>query len=213
MGEYAKYLGQSVKIGTCEDMYYLRAEHRASVTPERGSVDVTGAEATGCRFRFPWPDEDEIARPGHDNADHAYDRGVFIPGAASNPNVEHYSVQFTARPGYLLSIPCPEGQPDVTPGFSTVVNGLKVARNGFAGAVHLCQQKLLADGRLVPVMRCGGCGAKWRLEDAAEIEALVVTIRAEADRRSIAKEDHAAHWWHTVADRVADGAGLHAVAV
>ena len=24
MGEYAKYAGERVKIGTCEDMYYLR---------------------------------------------------------------------------------------------------------------------------------------------------------------------------------------------
>ena len=39
MGEYAirKSDGESIKIGTCEDMYYLRYEDRFKVTPEEGS--------------------------------------------------------------------------------------------------------------------------------------------------------------------------------
>lgn len=28
MGEYATYKGQEIKIGTCEDCYYLRADQR-----------------------------------------------------------------------------------------------------------------------------------------------------------------------------------------
>ena len=58
MGEYAirKSDGESIKIGTCEDMYYLRYEDRCKVTPEEGS-------GFGYRWRLPFPDEDCI-RPG-----------------------------------------------------------------------------------------------------------------------------------------------------
>ena len=58
MGEYAirKSDGESIKIGTCESMYYLRYEDRCKVTPEEGS-------GFGNRWRLPFPDEDCI-RPG-----------------------------------------------------------------------------------------------------------------------------------------------------
>lgn len=80
--------------------------------------------------------------------------------------------------------------------------------------MHLCQQKELADGRLVPVMKCVGCGARWRVENPAEIEALAAAIRAEGDRRErLAKigphgTDGLVQWWHTVADRILHGALL-----
>ena len=32
MGEYASYLGERIKIGTCENMYYLRADQRHLVS-------------------------------------------------------------------------------------------------------------------------------------------------------------------------------------
>ena len=53
MGEYCYRLAdrQSVKMGTCADMYYLRFEDMADVEPEEGST-------FGTRFRLPWPDED-----------------------------------------------------------------------------------------------------------------------------------------------------------
>ena len=53
MGEYCTRLAdkQSVKMGTCADMYYLRFEDMADVEPEEGST-------FGTRFRLPWPDED-----------------------------------------------------------------------------------------------------------------------------------------------------------
>ena len=58
MGEYAirKSDGESIKIGTCESMYYLRYEDRFKVTPEEGS-------GFGYYWRLPFPDEDCI-RPG-----------------------------------------------------------------------------------------------------------------------------------------------------
>ena len=52
MGEYAKLKSTSeeVKIGTCENMYYLRFEDRHKV--------IYDYSFTGYRFRLPFPDED-----------------------------------------------------------------------------------------------------------------------------------------------------------
>jgi hypothetical protein len=62
MGEYANYNGQRVKIGTCEDMLYLRWDQRGLVTEsETPLFDPKVLEV--IRFRFPFPGEDGI-EPG-----------------------------------------------------------------------------------------------------------------------------------------------------
>lgn len=210
MGEYAKRRsdGERVKIGTCEDMYYLRADQRHLVAWEHGNVDPNSKDALSIRFRFPWPDEDKV-KPGEFEPF----RSVAIPGAVAPAGTEHGIVQFVAQAGYNTCLPCPEGDKDYTAGLSTKVGGLTIHRNGFKGAVRLIQQKLLADGRLVPVCSCGGCGALWRVEDPSEIEALAVAIRSEADSRErqgrhngTGAADRA--WWDKIADRILEGAGL-----
>ena len=55
MGEFAIYRGDRIKVGTCEEMYYLRADQRSLISGY--SFDA------GDRFRFPFPDEDTI-EPG-----------------------------------------------------------------------------------------------------------------------------------------------------
>lgn len=103
MGEMAKYKGEEIKIGTCEEMYYLRADQRHLVEYDFDPGD---------RFRFPFPDEDEL-EPGN-FGDH--DRGVEIPGYTIPEGHIHGKVQFTSRAGYVTSLPCPEqfGQPGMT---------------------------------------------------------------------------------------------------
>ncbi len=200
MGEYASYQGEDVKIGTCEDMYYLRFEQRRLVNFITGNVDVKDYQTVlGLRFRFPWPDEDNIEPGGFEDSD----RSVWIPGATIPEGVDHGTVQFSA-PGYNCSLPCPEsgGEPSV-----------KVFRNGFGGAVRLVRQKLLADGRLVPILKCGGCGHLWRSEDDAEIEELATLLRAEGQRRKndrwTASGERVGHrWWNEIADRMLAGAGI-----
>lgn len=190
MGEYAQYNGESIKIGTCEDMYYLRAAQRFLVMPEVGSLDPRDPKtALVLRFRFPWPDEDHIA-PGSFGD---YNRSIPICGATVPDGVEHYSIQFTAQAGYLVNLPCPEGP--------ETIDGVKIHRNGFGGAVRLVQQKLLADGRLVPICQCGGCGTAYRVEDQHEIEAMAVALRSRADRDG-------GSFYHDVADRILAGANI-----
>lgn len=207
MGEYAKRLsdGQDVKIGTCESMYYLRYDQRQKVGAQRGNVDPNSLDALNIRFRFPFPDEDQVEPGEFEN----YGRSIQVPGYAAAKDVDHGLVQFSAQAGYLVSLPCPEGPSS---------HGFKVHRNGFSGAVKMAQQKLLADGRVVPILECGGCGSAWRVEDDAEIQAIAVAFRGEADRKQhqhnigpYAKEpnhDSGAGYFHKIADRILAGAGI-----
>ncbi len=192
MGEYALLGDDRVKIGTCEDMYYLRADQRHRVTAEPNSVDPCGEEAYELRFRFPWPSEDHRL-PG-DFEDYA--KAVQVPRLPVPAGVEHYTVQFKADAGYLISLPCPEG-PD---------NPLDIHRNGFRGAVLLKQQKLLRDGRLVPVCRCGGCGAAYRIEEPMEIHDIAEAFEAAADQHQ--QTDANAKFYREIARRIRRDAKL-----
>ena len=62
MGEYAirKSDRESIKIGTCEDMYYLRYEDQDKVIPDECSD-------FGYRWRIPFPDEDHILPGDYDS--------------------------------------------------------------------------------------------------------------------------------------------------
>ena len=64
MGEYAfrRPDGEHIKIGTCEDMYYIRFEDRKKVKPDEHSLDCS--KELDLRWRLPFPDEDHIL-PGN----------------------------------------------------------------------------------------------------------------------------------------------------
>jgi hypothetical protein len=215
VGEYArrKSDGAEIKIGTCENLYYLRADQVDQVEPLPNSLDASDpAIWPHVRFRFPWPDEDNEA-PGDFEA--KFDRAIAARDAVAPQDVEHGTVQFIAHAGYNVSLPCPESRdaewlrllkPD---GPSPVA----IHRNGFPGAVLLVQQKHLADGRLVPVCKCGGCGYPYRIEDPAEIEALALAFRREADEREQTGKRHGTgaadrKFFDAIADRILEGAGL-----
>jgi hypothetical protein len=208
MGEYALYNGEEIKIGTCEDMYYLRADQAHLVEPLSGNVDPV-RDRDGIRFRFPFPDEDGI-EPG---AFEDYERGVRLYGVKVPEGVDHYSVQFKADNGYLTSLPCPElGSEGV---LSLTADGsdhvYRVGRNGYGGAVELVQQRYW-EGRLVAVCHCKGCGAAYRLPTLEDVQPVLDALHAEADQylrtaeRNGTKGDelHAVRL-RTIADRVAAG--------
>lgn len=201
MGEYARHNGREIKIGTCESMYYLRFDQRHQVEAMSGNVDPV-RDADALRFRFPFPDEDGLP-PGDALYDKGYDRGVHIPGAKSNPDADHGSLQFasTTRKGYLVSLPCPEAH-DMT------AAGAVVHRNGTAGGVELTAVRYRPGIGVVPVMRCAACGTMWRMEGRDEIEELAMLARAAADKchdPNDASPLGRAAWWHKVADRILEG--------
>jgi hypothetical protein len=60
VGENAirKYDNQEVKIGTCENMYYIRYTDRDLVSPAENSLDCS--KELNLFWRLPFPDEDEV---------------------------------------------------------------------------------------------------------------------------------------------------------
>lgn len=186
MGEYALHEGREIKIGTCEDMYYLRADQRHQVQRLPGNVNP--ATETGIRFRFPWPDEDG-KKPGSFEPP---DRGI-CPGYDLKPpaEVEHCPIQFKADAGYLVSLPCPEA-----PHIRDLPN-LRIHRNGFQGAVLITQQRPW-EGHLVLVCMCGGCGTKYRLPTLEDAKPVIDACRKRA-------AESCDDWWSKVADRIEAG--------
>lgn len=186
MGEYAKHNGRRIKIGTCEDMLYLRADQAHLTTTEPGNIDpVTDAES--IRFRFPFPDEDDKA-PGEFEDPF---RSVGFYDISAPNEVKHHTRQFTA-PGYVVSLPCPE-----------TAEGLKLKpwRNGNPGPVRISQQKVF-NGMLILICECGGCGAKWRCETLEMAQPLIDKCRLYGSQDS---RDGYSAWWNTIADRIKAG--------
>lgn len=192
MGEYAKYNGESIKIGTCEDMYYLRADQAEMVLPEQGSVDPIG-DSDSIRFRFPFPEEDNV-KPGEFDE---YRKGLAVWGAEAPEGVEHGIVQFVASQGYNVCLPCPESKEPAT-------HGLRVHRNGFGGAVRIAQQRVW-NGHLAVVCKCGGCGYAWRLPELEDAALLIAQCRSEADKATREDAPTRATYWHEIASRITAG--------
>jgi hypothetical protein len=211
MGEYALFKGSKIKIGTCEDMYYLRADQAHLVEPLSGNVDPV-RHRDGIRFRFPFPDEDGI-EPG---AFEQYERGVTLWGVKVPQGVTHYSVQFKADNGYLISLPCPEsgdeGVLSLTSDGSDHV--YRVGRSGHGGSVSLVQQRYW-EGRLVSVCHCKGCGAAYRLPTVSDAQPVIDELHAMADsevrtaeRNNTPGNELIAVRLRTIADRVVAGYAL-----
>lgn len=178
MGEHATYRGSTIKIGTCENMYYLRADQRGEIGGYRFALDVD-------RFRFPFPDEDEI-EPGHFGD---YSRGWKVPGYVLPPELsgdEHGNIYFRNELGYTLALPCPEQfERDAGGMFTEVPIGdasVRVGRNGFSGGGATVVQQAFRGGHLVTLLHCGSCGAVHRLDTLEDASPVIEAFRTEADR-------------------------------
>ena len=192
MGEYANYNGQEIKIGTCEDMYYLRFQQRHEVKTLPNSVDLTDSEVLKeLRFRFPFPEEDSI-EPG---AFESHEKSARVPDSFHPGDIKHRSVQFSARNGYLVSLPCPESE-------EGKFFPHKIHRNGHGGSVRLVAQKIVGF-ELWAVCRCGGCGSMWRLDKESGLE-LAQTFTDDAQANAADHPEHSAYQL-TIARRILDG--------
>lgn len=179
MGEYAirKSDGARIKIGTCEDMYYLRFEDREKVAPLPGNVDPV-RDACELRFRLPFPDEDDIP-PGQYKE---FERGLrlYRSTLAGTPSAccedftdettvkEPGTIQLHHPSGLLINVPCYHGHklPDLGP-------TVKVFWNGKSHSLELTQLRpVMIEGELqvFPVVRCRHCGQAWRYQWADILE-------------------------------------------
>lgn len=158
MGEYAKLQnGTEIKIGTCQNMYYLRYDDRNKVKPLNGSVNPQ--KDLGLRFRVPFPDEDNV-EPGYyldafrGEPLISDERQYFKIDEELQPGM----IQLTHASGLLINVPCYHGQklPDVGPDCKAFWNG-----KGFS--FELKSIKNTEEG-LVPVIGCKHCNSQWSAE-------------------------------------------------
>lgn len=172
MGEYAKRLsdGAEVKIGTCENMYYLRYEDRYLMEKLPGNVDP--AIDINLRWRLPFEDEDDWAIYPGANSGMIYNRGFDLYRIGESGYAIGYShpdyvrspgnIQLRHDCGLLLNVTCyhgietPKGNDDI----SVHWNG-KDSR-----PIELAYIKN-TDCGVFPIVRCKHCQTMWlaRWED------------------------------------------------
>lgn len=185
MGEYAKYEGTRIKIGSCESLFGLRWDQAHLVEPLGCSVDPVRDRERGVRFRFPFPSEDGIA-PG----EFVGEKSLAVPGLAVYDGLDHRSVQFTANAGALVVLlPCPADSVNQ-------LEGVTVGGRGAAG-VSLVEQRWV-DGRLLPVLKCNGCGARYRAGDRDMVWGLRESLLRLA---LVADSDERSRFWQLVCER------------
>jgi hypothetical protein len=165
MGEYANYQGNRIKIGTCEDMLYLRYEDRHLMQWQHGNLDA--ANTTGLRWRLPFPDEDGCGPGSYTDPF----RGIRLwkgnewfrsPALAENPG----TIQMVHDCGYMANVPCYHGEKLPT----VEAPGVTIHWNGKAGGFYdLVQVKNTVDG-VLPVIRCRFCHDAWRSTWAEVLE-------------------------------------------
>ncbi len=148
-------------------------------------------------YRFPFPEEDGRAAGSFDD----FNKGrVFscLPGSpfALSPD-NHDTICVSISLGGVRGIGCH----NVNTRVACPASG-RLDRHSPIDAwpVEIVQQRLMADGALWTVLRCGWCGNKYRIDRTAA-EALAGFLRNyERDERSPNRS-----YWHAVADRILAG--------
>jgi hypothetical protein len=179
--------GQQIKIGTCENMYYLRPDQIKLVQ------STTLRDLTNLRFRFPFPDEDNVPPGEFSN----HDRGLAVWKYDVPDGIKHYRVQFRATAGILVNLPCPHSADGKS-------SGITYLFNGYHGPARIVQQRIWA-GRWATVMACGPCNARYRLPDLAAARPLLDAIETEVTHAEHDKALGRAVMWRTVAERIEAG--------
>jgi len=175
VGEYAKLKsnGQEIKIGTCENMYYLRFEDRHKV--------IYDYSFTGYRFRLPFIDEDKIDIGNYDD----YDRGIdLIPNY--DEETESYTyfddiykdqyqehkglIQLHHQSGLVVNASCYHGYklPD-----NNNSKELRAFYNGKTSInfelsqvkIHLNEETKVKE--LIPIVRCKHCKIPFKADWAS----------------------------------------------
>ena len=160
MGEYALYQGETVKIGTCEEMFGLRAEDVFKITPLEGSVDPRNQ--TGLFFRLPFPDEDDVAPGKYEKMKRGFRLGKQTPQGfwGYNPpelrTLKPGRISMGHESGLRVSVPCRHGYD-----LPASTDEVRFFWNGKATWLELASVKRRKDGIVVPVIRCTGCGDMW----------------------------------------------------
>lgn len=177
MGEYILVGGQHLKLGTCQDLFYVSFDglrRMVAAGAQQALANNPPAEylneAGKWRYRFPWPDEPDGIGDDYERA-----LPLPVPGGLAEALVtgwEHWKVRY--------GLPAAVGEDCPQAGAPAVVE------------VYLQRQ---IEGRLWVIIRCPYCHALARLP---EDEALQLTAHA---RRELADDAFVA----AVCDRIEAG--------
>ncbi|UOE50890.1 hypothetical protein MTO98_07340 [Mucilaginibacter sp. SMC90] len=203
MGEYVKYNGHTIKIGTCEDMYYtdygryIEALREGQLMLIEGNADpqVYAMPGTGLRFRFPFPDEDikTLGKLGKNDYERGLlitiERGLNFATEDFPPVLGKYIVESHTQPGLMRQLRM------LNPN-----NVLKLVD------IEIVQQKpVLMDGNfyLLLIYRCPYSDERWRIEDKETAEHIASQIRQRY--LLTAENEDSKDFWQKLIDRILIG--------
>ena len=170
MGEYAKLKSTSeeVKIGTCENMYYLRFEDRHKV--------IYDYSFTGYRFRLPFPDEDNIGIGNYNEYDRGidliphYDEDIELTSYFDDIYKAHYQdhkglIQLKHESGIMINAACYHGYklPDNNDSkdLKAFFNGASMSNFELSQVkIHLNEETKVKE--LIPIVRCKHCKTPFK---------------------------------------------------
>ncbi len=219
MGEYIDYKGKEVKLGTCESLYYTRLEQleaaeAVGILEKRGG-NLSASEyldpANGFRYRFPFPEEDNI-----DIGDFVdYDKGMIVQLQHEDrdlvEDMEHGDIWHACHPkggGYNVNIatPCPQSKELDWTGTQQPDNSFKrLSHSPIAPRIIEITQQKQVDGEIWTVIDCPYCTAKVRIEYESAVK-LVHSIQVGyIETRKQDNEEICRAYYQTVCDRILAG--------
>ena len=160
MGEYIEDRGDVMKLGTCEDLYYVTYDDLKTIVDTCARLYPNNLQpraylGNGFRYRFPFPD-----RNGKPDNKEDFDRGelVTVPDEILFDG-EHYVIAKSLKPkssfGFNINamITCP---------FDPKADPESYSRGPHTPVVEIVQQKVV-EGCLWRGVRCPYWRIKWRL--------------------------------------------------
>lgn len=182
MGEYIKHRGETVKIGTCEDLYYTTAQQFKAAyqagkleRTEHGENPEIYFKENTFRFRFPFPDEYALQIGQHDN----FCRGVLLQlptGLAEIGHTHCFTEYPTPAGNFGVQFDCPQSEtgkksPYI---FTRNIDPKEIF------SVLVTQQKII-ENRLHTICRCPFCGSSSRMTED-EIFLMLEHVKTHPDR-------------------------------
>ena len=179
MGEYVTYAGQGLKLGTCEDLMYIRHEELkklvSQTTGRQGNLNPREYLDPSCRwfYRFPVPTEDQACL----NSIGARDpepRRWFMNGAELA--VEHGHTTISVSSGHSYNVNMARTLPAYLARGGTPSYGAHQSR--VRPRIYPVRERIMPNGELYTVFECGWCRERFSA-DAEELAKLTIPEELE----------------------------------
>lgn len=182
MGEMIGSKENRIKLGTCEDLYYTTFQDLNNSSYKKSETEVYLKNDSGCRFRFPFPDESEVEIGEYED----YSRGFLIT-IPSDIGVDISHGDIYQHVGFLkgdsiqsdsvsIKLPCPFGKKYEAFDYNMSSKEGKLSFN-------ISQQKrtsYLGSEMLVTIVECPYCGSKSQL-DLYEVMLIINYFNAKSE--------------------------------